>query len=309
MTELCRICDAPATQVVGGRPVCDRHLERATRRLGSLWRVDLATIAVVIAFVVLVYAVDAVLQPRLEGVPLLVVGLILALVPALIWLGFFYRRDRREPEPRRMVLGVFVLGALVAGAIVIPLLREVVRVDDWRVGSPWLQLVVAVLVVGVIEEVAKYATLRFSVYDSSEFDERADGVVYGTAVGLGVATALNLSFVTMAGGTDLGSGAIRIVVTTLAHASFGGVIGYFLARQKLEARPIWWMPLGVAIAALLDGVFVFLRGQVAAGIGMGAIQLGPWIGLGLAAFIAGAVTVGLAYAIDREMKPVGIAPG
>jgi RsiW-degrading membrane proteinase PrsW (M82 family) len=303
LSETCRVCDRPATRVVGGRPVCDEHLERATRRLGSLWRVDLATIAVVVVFVVAVYALDELLEPRLTGLPLLALSLVLALVPALVWLGFFYRRDRREPEPRRMVLGVFVLGALVAGAIVIPLLRDVIGVDDWRPGSPLLSLAIAILVVGMIEEVAKYATLRLSVYDSAEFDERVDGVIYGTAVGLGIATALNVAFVTGSGGTDLGSGAIRIVVTTLAHASFGGIVGYFLARQKLDGRPIWWMPAGVALAALCDGTFVFLRGQVAAGIGSGGIEVGPWLGLGLAALLAGGITVGLAALIDRELRP------
>ena len=102
--------------------------------------------------------------------------------------------------------------------------------------------------------------------------------------------------------SDLGTGAIRIVLTSLAHASFGGVIGYFLGRQKFEPRPIWWMPAGVALAATLNGVFFFLRSTV----GRGAIEgplaaIAPWIGLVLAAILAAAVTAVLSTLIRREL--------
>ncbi|WP_371079223.1 PrsW family glutamic-type intramembrane protease, partial [Salmonella enterica] len=110
-----------------------------------------------------------------------------------------------------------------------------------------------------------YAAVRFSVYRSKEFDERTDGIIYATAAGLGFATALNISFVVGSGGVDLGLGAIRIVVTALAQASFAGIVGYFLAKEKLEGKPIWWMPFGVTLAAVLNGLFFFLRGRVSTG--------------------------------------------
>jgi hypothetical protein len=45
----------------------------------------------------------------------------LALVPAALWLIFFYQQDRLEPEPVGNVVRMFVIGLALAGAIGIPL--------------------------------------------------------------------------------------------------------------------------------------------------------------------------------------------
>lgn len=309
MAEGCRVCAEPATHVVGNEAYCDRHYERATRRATAQWQVDLASVAVLIGFVAVVYALDSALRPQLSGSALGAIGLVLAIVPAAIWLAFFYRRDRREPEPRSMVVGVAILGALIGSAIVIPLLSDGFAVASWLPRSPLVNLAGSILVVGVVESFAVYAAVRFSVYSSAEFDERVDGIVYGSAAGVGLATALNVAFIVESGGADLGSGVLRIVVIALAQASFGGVIGYFLGRQKLEARPIWWMPLGVAAAAALNGTFTFLRGTAAGG-GISAsptVELGPWLGLALAAALAVGVTLVLSALIRRQLHLPGPA--
>lgn len=303
MGRACRVCDEPATRVVGTYAYCDVHYARATRRTDSLWRVDLASIGVLVAFVLVVAAVDAAVQPELTGTTLGLVGVVLALVPAAVWLAFFYRRDRQEPEPRSMVIGVAVLAWLIGTALVIPLLEGILDVPSWIGASPLVYFLGSVLVVGAIEEFSKYTAVRSTVYGSAEFDEPVDGIVYGTAAGVGLATALNIAFVIGSGGIDLGAGTIRIVVTALAQASFAGVMGYFLGRHKFEVRPIWWMPLGVAIAALLNGTFAFLRDTVAArGLDTSILgTLGPWFGLILAGILAVAVTLGLSAAMRRGL--------
>lgn len=209
-----------------------------------------------------------------------------------------------------MVVGVFILGALVATAISIPLVDQVFDVGAWLFESPLVHLAGGILIVGIIQEGLVYLTVRLSVYGSREFDERTDGIIYGTAVGLGLATALNVAFVVESGGVDLGTGAIRIVLTSLAHGSFGGVIGYFLGRQKFEVRPIWWMPAGVALAATLNGVFFFLRTTVGRGTIEGPLEaIAPWIGLVLAAVLAGAVTAVLSTLIRRELAKSAAGTG
>ena len=310
MSGTCRICDEPATRAIGDYAFCERHFERAARERRGGWLADVASIVVLVGFVIVVFAFDQLLGERLSGTALTLIGLVLAVVPAVVWLGVFYRRDRLEPEPRTMVLGEFVLGLLVATAIGIPIVDQVFDVGSWLFTSPLVHLVGGILVVGVVQEGLKYLTIRLSVYGSREFDERTDGIIYGTAVGLGFATALNVAFVVESGGVDLGTGAIRIVLTSLAHASFGGVIGYFLGRQKFEPRPIWWMPAGVALAATLNGVFFFLRSTVGRGTIEGPLSaVAPWIGLLLAAILAGAVTAVLSRLIRRELAQAGTGAG
>ena len=52
-----------------------------------------------------------------------------------------------------------------------------------------------ILVVGFVLQGIVYAVVRFTVYSTAEFDERMDGIVYGTAAGLGIATMLNINFI------------------------------------------------------------------------------------------------------------------
>lgn len=311
MSGTCRICDDPATRTVGGYAFCERHYERSQRVRWGARDADVGSIALLIAFVLVAYAIDWSLRPTISGDALTAVGLILALLPAVVWLAFFYRQDRLEPEPRTMVIGVFVLGLLVATAVATPIIDRVFDVGSWLSTSPIVHLAGGILVIGAVQEGLKYLVLRLSVYGSREFDERTDGIIYGTAVGLGFATALNVGFVVGSGGVDLGTGAIRIVLTSLAHASFGGVIGYFLGRQKFELRPIWWMPAGVALAATLNGSFFFLRSTVARGtIDDPLNSVAPWVGLALAAMLAGATTIALARLTRREIaRTAGAPPG
>jgi protease PrsW len=306
----CRICDEPAVSSLGEYAFCARHLDRARHARRGGWQADIASLVLLVAFVVAVYLVDATIDTRLTGAGLTLAGLLLAIVPALVWLAFFYRRDRLEPEPRSMVVGIFVLGFLVATGIAIPVVDGAFAVDTWLLASPVVHLAGAILVVGIVQEGLKYLTVRWAVYGSREFDEPTDGVIYGTAVGLGFATALNVAFVVGSGGVDLGSGAIRIVLTSLAHASFGGVMGYFLGRQKFERRPLWWMPAGVALAAILNGTFLYLRSTVGRDAIAGPLaEAAPWIGLALAAVLAGVVTAVLSTLIRRRLARVGAPDG
>jgi RsiW-degrading membrane proteinase PrsW (M82 family) len=269
------------------------------RQRDSIWQADIASIIVLILFVLVMFGVERLIQPQFTAVSLLITGIVMTLIPAAVWLAFFYRRDRLEPEPKHMIVQMFILGGLLAAAVGIPLLERVFQIPQWLYTSPvWAQLLGGLLIVGATQEFLKYAAVRFSVYHSAEFDEAIDGIIYTTAAAIGYATVLNINFVLSSGGVGLGSGAIRITLTTLAHASFAGIVGYFLGRMKFEKRPLWWMPLGLLIAASLNSLFVYLRGTLSQG-GMGGAQ--AWVGLALAALLAGGVAWALSRAIDHDL--------
>jgi len=200
-------------------------------------------------------------QPRYEGLPLLAVGIILALVPAVLWLIFFYQQDRKEPEPKRVVLRVFLFGALMASGAGEPII-DLFRVDGWFHGSAWLRLGALILIVGVTQEFFKYAAVRYTVFPTADFRGRMDGIIYGVAAGLGYATALNLAYILSNQGVVLFVGSLRMVNTTLAQAGFVAITGYFLAGARNGDRPVWWVPAGLTIAAVLNGVVAFLRREI-----------------------------------------------
>ncbi|HSJ57833.1 MAG TPA: PrsW family glutamic-type intramembrane protease, partial [Anaerolineae bacterium] len=140
--------------------------------------------------------------------------------------------------------------------------------------------------------------------------ERTDGILYGTAAGLGFATMLNIHYVVDSGGVDLAMGVIRVVVTALAQASFAGISGYFLARARFEEEPVWWLPLGLTVAAVMNGVFAVVRGSVTrTGSALAGHTANPWYSLFLAAVVAGLVFAVLMALVRRSIQmTIGAGP-
>src|SRR3954465_8841977 len=87
------------------------------RRARALIGTKFLLIAGLVGFVLIAWLVEQVagihtavnLGPMLAG--------LMAGIPAVFWLGFFYLMDRHEPEPKQLVAGVCVLGALIAGPL------------------------------------------------------------------------------------------------------------------------------------------------------------------------------------------------
>lgn len=269
----------------------------------SLWLADVVTVGLLLGFVGLIYLFERAIQPQFDETALAVAGVVLAGVPALLWLLFFYRRDSAEPEPRVMVIGVFLLGLLTAAAVGVPVVQTLFDVNGWMYANqPWSYIAAAILVVGFTQQGLIYASIRFSVFNSAEYDGPTDGIIYATAAALGYATVLNVRFVIEDGSVSLTLAAIQIVLTTLAMASFAGIVGYFLGRERFEPRPVWWMTGGVVLAAVLNGVFIFLRGRLTTGMSTGGAPLNTWISLLLAALLAVGTALILGRLIARDVR-------
>lgn len=288
----CCVCHKPLgndAPHLGNRAYCAEHWAKLSHTRGSSWRSSVIYVVAVALFALGAALVLPALQPSLSDTGLLLAGIVLALVPAVLWLAFFYVQDRLEPEPKGYVLAVFTLGALLAAAIGIPVVRNLFNVQDWLGKSLLVDLLGSILIVGFVQEFLKYAAVRYSVFNLPEFDERLDGVLYGTAAGLGFATALNIHYVVSNDGVNLGMAAIQVTVTALAQASFAGITGYFLGRAKFEEEPVWWLAAGLTLAATLNGVFHVLLGNlVRSGSALSGQTINPWLGLVLATVLAAA---------------------
>jgi RsiW-degrading membrane proteinase PrsW (M82 family) len=303
---VCCVCQKPVADDaprLGARAYCQEHYAKVNRDRKSVWRSALVTILAVVLFAAVVALLAGATHPIFHGTALVLAGVVLAVVPAVLWLIFFYVQDALEPEPKTYVLGVFALGALLASAVGIPVVRDLFHVQTWIGSSLLVNLLGSILVVGFVQEFLKYAAVRYSIYLLPEFDERMDGILYGTAAGLGFATMLNIHYVIDSGGVDLGMGILRIVITALAQASFAGISGYFLARAKFEDEPVWWLPLGLTTAAVLNGLFTVVRGELTrSGSLVNARTASPWTGLVLATIVAVGTLAVLLYLIRRASR-------
>jgi len=264
------------------------------RRARALIGTKFLLIAGLVGFVLIAWLVELVLGLH-EAVNLgPVLAAAMAGIPAVLWLGFFYLMDRHEPEPKQLVIGVCVLGALIAAPLanflryqaVPPIALAVHGLSSFSLD----RVLYAVLVVGLSQEMCKYAVVRYTIYMSREFDEPMDGIVYMMACGTGFAVWANYHRLSEQNHeVYLSIGAAQAVVTTLAHASFAGLLGYVMGRAKFSRRsaPIrgTLLMLGLLVSAALNGQFTLIASWV---VQRGMAQH-PWYGVGYAAASAAAI--------------------
>lgn len=271
------------------------RVERVAHNRSGLWVAVVITLLGLLLFTGIFNFIVPNLGDGLSSGGLILLGLILSVVPAAIWLFFFYRLDRLEPEPKHMVLGIFVLGALTAGALHDPLIYNVFSFSSWQYNTWWGHLLGGILIVGFIEQFMVYAVVRYSIFGHPEFDERVDGVIYSIAAGLGLATVLNFQYVVRSNGVDLDIGSIRMVVNALAYAAFAGIMGYFIGQIRFEKTPIWYMPAGLTLAATINGLFFFLLDRTFSG----GLDYNPWGDLIFAAVVAALALTLVFWLIER----------
>ncbi len=192
----------------------------------------------------------------------LILCIILALIPSLIWLAFYLRKDK-HPEPNKMIIKIFLLGALM-----VPLAGVIEQ--GFFIGLEKLNLIqkIALLVVGfaLIEEALKYLVIKFSVLKNPEFDEPVDAMIYLIIAALGFAAAENIYLLIqvypaeMPIASALEFAATRFLGATFLHALASAMLGYFLANSliissKIRKLFIW---LGLLTATMLHSVFNYI---------------------------------------------------
>lgn len=225
----------------------------------SFWRSGLASLVGLILFVLIMGWIP---QPEFRGPTLLVIGVLLALVPAFLWFIFFFQQNRKSLEPKRTVWRVLLFSGLLASGAGLPLINQLFHIQTWLHGNPWLKLLGLILIMGFTQEFLKFMAIRYTVFPTTDFRSRIDGMIFGIAAGLGYATVHNVEYVISSKGVLLLVGSMHMVVTALAHAGFAAIPGYFLAGAKYGRRPIWWVPAGLGLAAVSNGVFTHLRQEI-----------------------------------------------
>jgi len=163
--------------------------------------------------------------------PVLVVYIAAAVVPAFILLRYVYRHDTIEKEPPLLLVTLFLLGVLSAlGAMVLESIAQTVLDLLVAPESPFYTVLMAFLVVAVMEEGAKLYFLKRRTWYHSAFNYRFDGVVYAVFVSLGFAAYENILYVFQYG---LSVALPRALLAIPGHMSFAVFMGVFYGRAKL----------------------------------------------------------------------------
>lgn len=182
----------------------------------------------------------------------IVVAAIGAILPSLLLLRYFYKRDL-NPEPRGVLAKTFVFGVLIVVPVLIVALPLMAL---WPASkSPVLYAIFAAFVCAAIpEEFFKFLVVtRYSARNPA-FDEPMDGVVYGVTASLGFATLENILYVADGGWPIALSRAFSAVPM---HAFLGAILGYYVGQAKLVEQSGVSARRGLWIAVLLHGLYDF----------------------------------------------------
>lgn len=293
---VCHVPLSPPYRIVGGRAYCEHHFEVVNKPHPGFWRATVIQIVGMAVFSAVLAYLGSLLGP-LDYWARIAVGIFLAVVPSALWLWYFYRQDRLEPEPKAQIAVVFLVALALADVLGRRVVEDWFQVATWAAADTVTSLLASILIVGFTYQAIVYVAVR-TVYASSEFDERMDGIVYGTVAGLGVATLLNLRYILVNEGVAIAPGVVQTVTTALAQASFGGLLGYFMAEAKFTHRPIWWVPLGYAAAAALNGLFSWLISEVSAS----GLTVDPWRSLLMGLAVALVVFFALVLLMRRTTE-------
>ncbi|HNY36074.1 MAG TPA: PrsW family glutamic-type intramembrane protease [Candidatus Pacearchaeota archaeon] len=191
----------------------------------------------------------------------ILINLSFAILPGIIWLLFFLRKDNL-PEPKKQILKVFFCGAIAAIPIALIELWLLNELSTLNLSYKAYYIIKGLFVVGLTEEIFKYVAVRYSILNSSHVDEPIDIPLYMIIGALGFATAENALFFCTQKFLILNDPLIlsftRFIGATLLHALASGTIGLFLvlAFHNLKFRHIL-IALGFAIAISAHAFFNF----------------------------------------------------
>lgn len=198
--------------------------------------------------------------------------LLLGLLPSLIWLSFYLRKDQ-HPEPNSLVITMFVWGMLLAPlAIVLELFliwlltphsNPLNLLFTGQSTIWWKILLAATLIPALVEEWLKYSAVRFKIVKNSEFDEPTDAILYCIIVGLGFAAVENLLILFKISFPDFGQAlgiiALRFVGATLVHALASAMVGYWLSQAILNpAQRKKLVAIGLSLAIIFHTCYNYL---------------------------------------------------
>jgi len=189
------------------------------------------------------------------------------ILPPVLWLSFYLKEDQR-PEPKRMVIFIFVLGILFVFPAVVLQSFFLEIFSFFNISEPYLFFLKNFFVIAFLEEVFKFLPIFFFVFKSREFDEPVDGMIYMIVSALGFAACenffaiLNLKpqqfqFSQLYFSSVIALTILRFLGPVFLHSLSSAIFGFFVSHYYFEKRKVSILFLGLFFASLLHFVFNF----------------------------------------------------
>ena len=185
--------------------------------------------------------------------------ILVATMPAIGLLYYFWHKDKGEKEPLPLMRKVFLWGIVaIAPVIVAEIFLMTVPYFIWA-DPPLLYWVLMPFVcVALPEEYAKLVVVKRCAYQHGKFNEIMDGITYCIIASMGFAVFENIMYTFQFG---VGVGILRAFTAVPAHALFSGIMGYYIGVAKFTKDPAAIKKLfrkGLFWGVLLHGLYDFL---------------------------------------------------
>lgn len=182
-------------------------------------------------------------------------SLFAAIIPMLFYLTLIWKMDKYEPESIKFVIVHFLWGAF--GAVLLGVLGTLLLGYTTGInGTTETENTINIIIFAPLsEELAKGIFLLWTV-NSRKFDNITDGIVYGSAIGLGFGMTENFLYFVSYGDSSaawVSLVIIRTLFSAVMHCISTGIFGALLGMAKygnLFSRT--FLPL----AGLCSGIFI-----------------------------------------------------
>ncbi len=192
--------------------------------------------------------------------------LIFAILPSFLWLLYYFKKDI-HPEPKRLILYVFIAGAVFA--IIGYFFQKTasffllsIAEDNLQLLS-FLPLLYTFVIVAFSEELLKYLAFFFTIKDHSELDEPVDIIIYMITAALGFAALENfiILFTISPTASELVQvSGIRFLSGTLLHVLASGILGGFLVYSyRLDKKYLAFV--GLLTVSVMHGFYNLIAGK------------------------------------------------
>ena len=182
-------------------------------------------------------------------------------IPAILWLIFWLREDRKNPESNSLIIKTFLAGSLM----VILVLPFQIYVNNTFPGMG----IVAFMLWATIEESFKFFAAYFVAIRTREDNESIDPMIYMITAALGFVALENALFIInpliqkdILNGVITGN--MRFIGSSLLHTVSSGTIGIAMAFNfyKPKTKRIFWELLAFGLAVALHTIFnIFIVNQ------------------------------------------------
>lgn len=182
-----------------------------------------------------------------------------SLLPSLIWLLFYLKRDP-NPEPKRKVLLVFLSGFFLVW---------VAFFFEGLLFFANLGLIVSTFLFAFFEEFLKFLPFKIFIEKSKEYEEPVDAMIYLITSAMGFSFGENIIGFWYSLDFSIKSlffiSFSRFLSSTLLHAQSSGFFGFFLGLGFLaqnHSKKAKMTLLGLALATFYHGMYNLLIDKI-----------------------------------------------